>query len=120
MDWYERFPGGKFSNSFTISYDSKIDKQISKTKYTQIWKKNTAFKYLSMFSGYPTILWDKGVLIEIHASTYMLKLFDCKEGKQVRHADGFQWMFASIYPEQKVIGRCIKRNMSAIVLQGFS
>ena len=56
-----------------------------------------------MFSGYPTILWDKGVLIQIHASTYMLQSFDCQECNQVRHADSFQWMFASIYPEQKVI-----------------
>ena len=60
-----------------------------------------------MFSGHPTILWDKDVLIQIHASTYMLKSFDCQAGKQVRHADDFQWMFASIYLEQKVIGRCI-------------
>ena len=31
----------------------------------------------------------------------------CQEGKQVRHAGGFQWkMFASIYQEQKIIGRC--------------
>ena len=48
----------------------------------------------------------KGVLIQIHASTYMLKSFDCQEGKQVRHANSFQRkMFASIYPKQKIIGR---------------
>ena len=48
----------------------------------------------------------KGVLIQIHASTYMLKSFDYQEGKQVRHTDCFEWkMFASFYPEQKIIGR---------------
>ena len=72
----------------------------------------------------------KDVLTQIHASTYMLKSSDCQEGKQVRHAGSFQWtMFASIYPEQKIIGRCNllvklqdtcklnKRNISTGVLQ---
>ena len=46
----------------------------------------------------------KGVLTQIHASPYMLQLSECQEGKQVRHADGFQQkMFISIYPEQKII-----------------
>ena len=45
----------------------------------------------------------KGVLIQIHASTYLLQSSDCQEGKQVRHANDFQWkMFTSIYPEQKI------------------
>ena len=49
----------------------------------------------------------RSVLIQIHASKCMLKWFDYQEGKQVRHADGFQWkMFASVYPEQTMIGRC--------------
>ena len=47
----------------------------------------------------------KGVLIQIHALTYILQSSDCQEGKQVRHADGFQWkMFTSIHSEQKIIG----------------
>ena len=80
-----------------------------------------------MFSGYPTILWD------MQGCSYTNSCF-CEEGKQVRHADGFQWkMCASIYLEQKIIVRCNllvngkiyawklnKRSMSAGVLQEFS
>ena len=52
-----------------------------------------------MFSGYPTILWDT------QGCSYTNSCF-CQEGKQAKHADGFQWkMFASIYLEQKIIGR---------------
>ena len=29
--------------------------------------------------------------MQTHASNIMLKSFDFQEGKQVRHADGFQW-----------------------------
>ena len=32
----------------------------------------------------------KGVLLQIHVSTYMLKSFDCQKGKQVRYVDGCQ------------------------------
>ena len=34
-------PEAIFSIHFTISYDSKIDEQICKRKYTQIYLKNT-------------------------------------------------------------------------------
>ena len=55
---------------------------------------------ICLFSGYPTILWDT------QGCSYANLCF-CKEGKQVRHADGFQWnMFPSIYLDQKIIGRC--------------
>ena len=33
--------GANFPIDFTISHDSKIDKQICKRKYTQIYMKNT-------------------------------------------------------------------------------
>ena len=34
-------PEANFPINFTISYDRKIDKQICKRKYTQIYMKNT-------------------------------------------------------------------------------
>ena len=56
-----------------------------------------------MFSGYPTILWDTQGCSYTNSCLYTLP--DCQEGKQVRHAYGFQWkMFTSIYPEQKIVG----------------
>ena len=99
-------------------------------KYTwKIQSSNICLCFL--FSGYPTILWDTQGCSYANSCFYV-KSFDYQEGKQVRHADGFQWkMFASIYPGQKIVGRCNllvklqdtclhKRSMSAGILQWFS
>ena len=74
---------------FTISYDRKLTNKFAKEnilKYT--WKKQPF--HICFLASQQFYEKRKGVLIQIQASTYMLKSFDCQESKQVRHADGFQ------------------------------
>ena len=78
-------PEANFQIHSTIFYHSKIDKQICKIKYTSIYMKDTCFLPTQQFYDIR-----QSVLIQIHASTYMLKSFDYQEGKQVRHNDCFQ------------------------------
>ena len=95
-------PEANFPIHFTISHDSKIDKFAKENILKYTWKiqsRNICLCFLATQQFYEI---RKGVIIQIDASTYILKSFDCEEGKQVRHADYFHWkMFASIYTEQK-------------------
>ena len=101
-------PEANFQFTLLFLMIGKLTNKFAKEnllKYT--WKIQSSNIYLCFLATQQFYETRMGVLIQIHASTYMLKSLDCQEGKQVRHADGFQWkMFPSIYPEQKIIGRC--------------